>query len=40
MSENKSVVLNAGEKSVELPVHSGTLGPDCVDIGKLYKETP
>ena len=39
MSDNKSVILNAGGKNVELPVHSGTLGPDCVDIGKLYKET-
>ncbi|MGH8109403.1 MAG: citrate synthase [Arenimonas sp.] len=39
MSDNKSVILNADGKNVELPVHSGTLGPDCVDIGKLYKET-
>ena len=39
MSDNKSVILNAGDKNVELPVHSGTLGPDCIDIGKLYKET-
>ncbi len=39
MSDNKSVILNAGGKNVELPVHSGTLGPDCIDIGKLYKET-
>jgi citrate synthase len=39
VSDNKSVILNAGGKNVELPVHSGTLGPDCVDIGKLYKET-
>jgi citrate synthase len=37
--DNKSVTLNAGDKSVELPVHTGTLGPPCIDIGKLYKET-
>jgi len=39
VSDNKSVILSADGKNVELPVHSGTLGPDCVDIGKLYKET-
>ena len=39
MSDNPSVILNAGDKSVELPVHTGTLGPSCIDIGKLYKET-
>ena len=39
MSANKSVMLNAGDKNVELPVHTGTLGAPCVDIGKLYKET-
>jgi citrate synthase len=39
VSDNKSVLLNAGDTSVELPVHTGTLGPSCIDIGKLYKET-
>jgi len=39
VSENQSVILNAGGKSVELPVHTGTVGPPCIDIGKLYKET-
>ncbi len=39
MSDNQSVILNAGGKSVELPVHTGTVGPPCIDIGKLYKET-
>jgi citrate synthase len=37
--DHKSVTLNAGDKSVELPVQTGTLGPPCIDIGKLYKET-
>ena len=27
-----------GSKSMELPVHQGTLGPDVLDIGKLYRE--
>ena len=35
----KSFSLQAGEKSVDLPLLSGSVGPDCVDIGKLYKET-
>jgi citrate synthase len=39
VSDNQSVILNAGGKSVELPVHTGTVGPPCIDIGKLYKET-
>ena len=39
MPNNKSVILNAGDKNVELPVLTGTLGAPCVDIGRLYKET-
>ena len=39
MSDHPSVTLTAGDKAVELPVHGGTLGPACIDIGKLYKET-
>ncbi len=27
-----------GSDSMELPVHKGTLGPDVLDIGKLYRE--
>jgi citrate synthase len=33
------VTLNAGDKSVELPVLKPTLGNGCVDIAKLTKET-
>jgi citrate synthase len=33
------VTLIAGEKSVTLPVLSGTLGNPCIDIAKLPKET-
>ena len=44
MADNKSanpanVVVDADGKRVELPVHAGSLGPECIDIGKLYKET-
>ncbi|KGE51301.1 citrate synthase [Xanthomonas axonopodis] len=39
MSDLDQVTLNAGEKSVVLPVLKPTLGNDCVDISKLTKET-
>ncbi|MBD9436992.1 citrate synthase [Pseudoxanthomonas sp. PXM03] len=39
MSELDQVTLNAGDKSVVLPVLKPTLGNDCVDISKLTKET-
>ena len=32
-----SVIANG--KTVELPVYSGTVGPDVIDIGKLYAQT-
>jgi citrate synthase len=36
---NGKASLTAGGKTVELPVYSGTVGPDVVDIGKLYAQT-
>ncbi|MCC5084445.1 citrate synthase [Xanthomonas campestris] len=39
MSDLYQVTLNAGDKSVVLPVLKPTLGNDCVDISKLTKET-
>ncbi len=39
MSHSDQVTLNAGEKSVTLPVLKPTLGNDCVDIARLPKET-
>jgi citrate synthase len=30
-------LISPGGTETELPVHSGTVGPDVVDIGKLYK---
>ncbi len=39
MSELDQVTLNAGDKSVVLPVLKPTLGNDCVDVSRLTKET-
>ena len=36
--ENKTATLIYGNRKVELPVHSPTLGPDAVDITKLYSQ--
>src|SRR5688572_15891550 len=38
-SVSDKVVLNAGGKSVDLPVLKPTLGNDCVDVSKLTRET-
>src|SRR3954447_5120907 len=32
-------MLTIGDKKVELPVKSGTIGPDVIDIAKLYAQT-
>jgi citrate synthase len=38
MAESKkTATLELNGKSVTLPVHSGTIGPDVIDIGALYK---
>ncbi|PLW77504.1 citrate synthase [Cohaesibacter celericrescens] len=38
MSDNKAT-LKVGDKSWEFPIKSGSIGPDVIDIGTLYKET-
>src|SRR5262245_15752485 len=35
----QSATLKIGDKSAELAVKSGTIGPNVVDIGALYKHT-
>ena len=35
----KSAHLNVGNKAWDLPVMEGTIGPDVVDISKLYGDT-
>src|SRR5690606_4511030 len=39
MSSNESATLTIGNESWDLPVRSGTIGPDVVDIGALYGKT-
>ena len=34
-----SATLNVGQKSVELPICKGSVGPSVIDIGKLYAQT-
>src|SRR5436309_14717392 len=34
-----SATLNVGGTSVELPIRKGSVGPDVIDIGKLYAQT-
>ena len=34
-----SASVSIGDKTVELPTRSGTIGPDVIDIGTLYKNT-
>jgi citrate synthase len=38
-SASKTAKLTIDGKTVELPIRSGTIGPDVVDIASLYKET-
>ncbi len=35
----KSATLTAGDKQTTMPVRSGTIGPDVMDIGKVYANT-
>ncbi|MGA1691148.1 MAG: citrate synthase, partial [Sedimenticolaceae bacterium] len=37
MSDKKATFQIAGQDPIELPIHSGTQGPDCVDVTGLYK---
>ncbi|WP_322517050.1 citrate synthase [Rhodopseudomonas palustris] len=38
-TNNKTATLTVGNNSYELPILTGTVGPDVVDIGKLYAQT-
>ncbi len=35
----QSATLKFGDRSVELPIKDGTVGPSVIDIGKLYGQT-
>ena len=40
LSENVATLsFSNGKPSVELPVYQGTIGPDVIDIRKLYGQT-
>lgn len=38
MSQDGFRLLSPDGKEMDLPVHSGTIGPDVIDIAKLYRE--
>src|ERR1700747_668010 len=38
-SNPKTATLTVGNKTYDLPIHSGSIGPDVVDIGKLYGQS-
>src|SRR5579871_1918485 len=38
-SNAKTATLTVGNKTYDLPIHSGTVGPDVIDIGKLYGQS-
>ena len=35
----RSAEMQLGDSKTSLPVRSGTIGPDVIDVGKLYKDT-
>ncbi len=39
VKQNGKATISANGKTVELPVYSGTVGPDVIDIGKMYAQT-
>jgi citrate synthase len=39
MSDTGSASLTIGDKTISLPVLKGTIGPDAIDVRKLYAET-
>jgi len=40
LSDNKATLsFSDGSPSVEMPVYSGSVGPDVIDIRKLYGQT-
>ncbi len=36
---NETATLTIGDKTLELPIYSGSIGPDVIDIRKLYADT-
>src|ERR1700726_2822624 len=38
-SQSKTATLTVGNKTFDLPISSGSIGPDVIDIGKLYAQS-
>ena len=38
-SQGKTATLTVGNKTFDLPISSGSIGPDVIDIGKLYAQS-
>ena len=38
-SQGKTATLTVGNKTFDLPISSGTVGPDVIDIAKLYAQS-
>ena len=38
-TNTKQATLKVDDKSFEFPVYSGSVGPDVIDISKLYAQT-
>jgi citrate synthase len=38
MQDNRTAKLTIGDKSLDLPIYSGTVGPDVIDIRRLYSD--
>ena len=38
-NEKNNVIIDLGDRKIQLPRISGTVGPDVVDIRKLYNDT-
>ena len=38
-AKNKTGTLTVGNNNWDLPVHPGTIGPEVVDISKLYSQS-
>jgi citrate synthase len=38
-SERRTAILLIEGNNIDLPIRSGSIGPDVIDIGKVYRET-
>ncbi|KAB2912132.1 MAG: citrate (Si)-synthase [Hyphomicrobiaceae bacterium] len=36
---DKSATLSVGGRQTQMPIRSGTVGPDVIDVGRLYRDT-